>query len=184
MIKLSENDLTFPIYSYFNLTVTCIGVHRAESADLCQTCEDFCTFLESEMFPSGNVHWEAKKIEDMEDWKDSNGRLSPRIVKNHAVGRCRLHIRCLISFLSLFVLLYLSFFVFLYLCIIAFEQPVGRRPQSRRLSSFSIWTGTLWRPTVRCKVPPAQVISTAAPWSRAWNDDPTHPTNSIHYVNS
>ena len=60
MIKLSENDLTFPIYSYFNLTVTCIGVHRAESADLCQTCEDFCTFLESEMFPSGNVHWKAK----------------------------------------------------------------------------------------------------------------------------
>ena len=107
-----------------------------------------------------------------------------RIAKNHAVGRCRLHIRCLISFLSLFVLLYLSIFVFLYLCIIAFEQPVGRRPQSRRLSSFSIWTGTLWRPTVRCRVPPAQVISTAAPWSRGWNDDPTHPSNSIHYVNS
>ena len=156
MIKLSENDLTFPIYSYFNLTVTCIGVHRAESADLCQTCEDFCTFLESEMFPSGNVHWEAK------NWR--NGRLEgfQWKIENCEVGRCRLHIRCLISFLSLFVLLYLSFFVFLYLCIIAFEQPVGRRPQSRRLSSFSIWTGTLWRPTVRCRVPPAQVISTAA----------------------
>ena len=162
MIKLSENDLTFPIYSYFNLTVTCIGVHRAESADLCQTCEDFCTFLESEMFPSGNVHWKK-----MKKWKIGRIPMEElRIAKNHAVGRCRLHIRCLISFLSLFVLLYLSIFVFLYLCIIAFEQPVGRRPQSRRLSSFSIWTGTLWRPTVRCRVPPAQVISTAAPWSR------------------
>ena len=86
----------------------------------------------------------------------------PTLGLDPALMRCRLHIRCLISFLSLFVLLYLSIFVFLYLCIIAFEQPVGRRPQSRRLSSFSIWTGTLWRPTVRCRVPPAQVISTAA----------------------
>ena len=39
-----------------------------------------------------------------------------RITKNHAVGRCRLHIRCLISFLSLFVLLYLSILYF-YICV-------------------------------------------------------------------
>ena len=40
-----------------------------------------------------------------------------RIAKNHAVARCRLHIRCLISFLSLLVLFCICLSLYFYICV-------------------------------------------------------------------
>ena len=76
----------------------------------------------------GKCALESKKLKK---WKIGRIPMEElRIAKNHAVGRCRLHIRCLISFsffICTFVFVYLFIFIFVYHCSMSNRWAAGHK---------------------------------------------------------